>query len=378
MANAFHYSIGRKFIQAVSGAFLIIFLLLHATINFFSVIDSFTGKFGVVANDDKLFSAGDGLFQLGCDFMSTPVITIMVPVLALGFLIHIGYGIYLSYYNMRARGGVKRYEVASKAKADSWASTNMLVLGIVILGIVFFHLTHFWADMQLKEFTGGEAVLVLFVLELDHVLPPLEPQFDHLLHAGVPLNGVVHLLGGVSEIARQGAHDLGVVVQEGHAAGQAGVLEDLPCGFEIGEFLLVVPQSGVAHEIGDAVVQELGVHHGDHFGVEVLEIGEFFLVQFLDHPLVHHFSDEVVRGDDDVISCSARLELGEHHFIGVEDVLLDDAVVFLFEAFQQFRGEVVRPGVDVENLFSSAACECHGRKHKNEKEQDWGFGFHFP
>lgn len=157
MANAFHYSIGRKFIQAVSGAFLIIFLLLHATINFFSVIDSFTGKFGVVANDDKLFSAGDGLFQLGCDFMSTPVITIMVPVLALGFLIHIGYGIYLSYYNMRARGGVKRYEVASKAKADSWASTNMLVLGIVILGIVFFHLTHFWADMQLKEFTGGEA-----------------------------------------------------------------------------------------------------------------------------------------------------------------------------------------------------------------------------
>ena len=157
MANAFHYSIGRKFIQAVSGAFLIIFLLLHATINFFSVIDSFTGKFGVVANDDKLFSAGDGLFQLGCDFMSTPVITIMVPVLALGFLIHIGYGIYLSYYNMKARGGVKRYEVASKAKADSWASTNMLVLGIVILGIVFFHLTHFWADMQLKEFTGGEA-----------------------------------------------------------------------------------------------------------------------------------------------------------------------------------------------------------------------------
>ena len=157
MANAFHYYIGRKFIQAVSGAFLIIFLLLHATINFFSVIDSFTGKFGVVANDDKLFSAGDGLFQLGCDFMSTPVITIMVPVLALGFLIHIGYGIYLSYYNMRARGGVKRYEVASKAKADSWASTNMLVLGIVILGIVFFHLTHFWADMQLKEFTGGEA-----------------------------------------------------------------------------------------------------------------------------------------------------------------------------------------------------------------------------
>lgn len=157
MANAFHYSIGRKFIQAISGAFLIIFLLLHATINFFSVIDSFTGKFGSVAADDKLFSAGDGLFQLGCDFMSTPVITIMVPILALGFFIHIFYGIYLSWYNMKARGGFKRYEVASKAKADSWSSTNMLVLGVVIIGILFFHLTHFWAEMQLQEFTGGEA-----------------------------------------------------------------------------------------------------------------------------------------------------------------------------------------------------------------------------
>lgn len=157
MANAFHYSIGRKFIQAISGAFLIVFLLIHAVINFFSVIDSFTGKFGAVAADHELFSKGDGLFQLGCDFMSTPVITIMVPILALGFLVHIIYGIYLSYYNMKARGGFKRYEVASKAKSDSWASTNMLVLGIVVLGILFFHLTHFWADMQLKEFMGEHA-----------------------------------------------------------------------------------------------------------------------------------------------------------------------------------------------------------------------------
>ena len=144
MANAFHYSIGRKFIQAVSGAFLIIFLLLHGTINFFSVIDSFTGKFG----------AFDGLFQKGCDFMALPIVTIMVPVLALGFIVHIGYGIYLTWYNVKARGGYKRYEVASKAQADSWSATNMFVLGIVILGILFFHLTHFWAKMQLPEMFG--------------------------------------------------------------------------------------------------------------------------------------------------------------------------------------------------------------------------------
>ena len=147
----FNSSIGKKFIQAVSGAFLIVFLLLHVTINFFSVIDSFTGKFGAVAADDKLFSAGDGLFKLGCDFMSTPVISIMVPVLALGFLIHIVYGCWLTFQNIRARGGVKRYEVASKAAADSWSARNMFVLGIVILGAIFFHLFHFWAKMQMPE-----------------------------------------------------------------------------------------------------------------------------------------------------------------------------------------------------------------------------------
>jgi succinate dehydrogenase / fumarate reductase cytochrome b subunit len=150
----FNSSIGKKFIQSISGAFLVIFLLLHGTINFFSVIDSFTGKYGIAANDDKLFSAGDGLFKLGCDFMSTGFISIMVPILALGFLVHIIYGCWLSYQNIKARGGMKRYEVPSKAAADSWSAKNMLVLGIIILGFICFHLTHFWAKMQLPEMFG--------------------------------------------------------------------------------------------------------------------------------------------------------------------------------------------------------------------------------
>ncbi len=157
MANFLTSSIGKKFIQSVSGAFLIIFLLLHGTINFFSVIDSLHGNFGKVANDAFPYTHGDGWFQLGCDFMSSPVITIMVPVLALGFLLHIVYGLWLSYENVVKRGGFKRYEVASKAKADSWSAKNMAVLGIVILGLLAFHLTHFWAKMQLQEFMGGEA-----------------------------------------------------------------------------------------------------------------------------------------------------------------------------------------------------------------------------
>ena len=147
MANFLTSSIGRKFIQSVSGAFLILFLLLHVTINFFSVIDAVNGTYG----------APDGLFQKGCDFMSLPIVTIMVPVLALGFLIHICYGIYLTVVNVKARGGLKRYEGGSKSNADSWSSRNMFILGILILGLIAFHLTHFWAKMQLMEFVGSDA-----------------------------------------------------------------------------------------------------------------------------------------------------------------------------------------------------------------------------
>ncbi len=34
----------------------------------------------------------------------------------------------------------------------------MFVLGIIILGLLAFHLSHFWAKMQLQEFMGKEAI----------------------------------------------------------------------------------------------------------------------------------------------------------------------------------------------------------------------------
>ena len=140
-------SIVKKLIMSISGLFLIVFLLLHLTINAFSIIDTINGTYG----------AADGLFAKGCEFMALPIVTVMVPVLALGFLVHIAYAAILTAGNMKARGGYFRYASGSKGKAESWASKNMFVLGIVVLGLVAFHLNHFWADMQLKEFQGHHA-----------------------------------------------------------------------------------------------------------------------------------------------------------------------------------------------------------------------------
>ncbi len=138
MANIFTSSIGKKVIMSISGLFLILFLALHMGLNITSIFSEET-------------------FQQVCDFMSLPIVSILVPVLAFGFVIHIIYAFILTLGNIKARGGYNRYAVPNKAATDSWASRNMIVLGIiVVLGLVL-HLTHFWADMQLAEWMGGHS-----------------------------------------------------------------------------------------------------------------------------------------------------------------------------------------------------------------------------
>ncbi len=137
MANIFSSSIGKKLIMSISGLFLILFLFIHALINGLSLISN-------------------EAFDAGCEFMALPFVTVMVPVLAAGFIIHIVYAFVLNLINYKARG-TQRYAVANKAKTDDWASANMLVLGIIVLGVLAFHLTHFWAKMQLPEMIGGHA-----------------------------------------------------------------------------------------------------------------------------------------------------------------------------------------------------------------------------
>ncbi len=134
MANIFNSSIGRKLIMSVSGIFLMLFLVVH-----------------LLANSAYLF--GPEAFDTIIEIMGSPVVVVMVPVLAGGFIVHIIYAGYLTLLNIRARGP-QRYAVRNVGPKDSWASKNMFVLGVIVLGFLVFHLTHFWARMQLREFMG--------------------------------------------------------------------------------------------------------------------------------------------------------------------------------------------------------------------------------
>ena len=141
--------------MSISGIFLVLFLTLHMVLNFTSV-----------------FSAE--AFQKVCDFMGTPVISIMVPVLAFGFVIHIIYAFILTLQNRSARGE-SRYSVTSRPKSVEWASQNMFVLGLIVLCFLVLHLYQFWAKMQLPEIMGeypasGREALRLLSASLGYAL----------------------------------------------------------------------------------------------------------------------------------------------------------------------------------------------------------------
>ncbi len=123
--------------MSISGMFLIMFLTLHLAVNLTSLISR-------------------EAYETACGFMNEhPLIQIMVPVLALGFMVHIVMGIILTIQNRKAR--LQEYKVKAKVPRVSWASKKMFALGVIVLGLLVIHLFHFWAKMQLQHWMGGEA-----------------------------------------------------------------------------------------------------------------------------------------------------------------------------------------------------------------------------
>lgn len=128
-------SIGRKFVMALTGAFLILFVTFHVLMNGVAL-------FWPTAYNDICAFLGANWYAL-----------IGTGVLAAGFVLHILYALWLTYENRRARGN-DRYAVTSRPKQVEWASKNMLVLGVVVICFLIVHLYQFWAKMQLPEILG--------------------------------------------------------------------------------------------------------------------------------------------------------------------------------------------------------------------------------
>lgn len=132
MANKGLSSITKKLIMAITGGAMVFFLLFHASMNLVAIIKP--------SGYNKI-----------CEFLGANWYALVATVgLAALMVFHLIYAFVLSLQNYRARGS-QRYKVVEKQEGVSWASKNMLVIGVIVLVGLGLHLFNFWANMQLPE-----------------------------------------------------------------------------------------------------------------------------------------------------------------------------------------------------------------------------------
>jgi len=125
MGGLIKSSLARKYVMALSGLFLVIFLVLHVTINLASVLspDFF--------NEASHFMGYNPIVQFA-----------MQPILIVGVIVHFIMGFVLEIQNRKARG-VNYVKYKGSANA-SWVSRNMIISGAVILAFLALHFYDFW------------------------------------------------------------------------------------------------------------------------------------------------------------------------------------------------------------------------------------------
>ncbi len=127
----FTSSIGKKLVMALTGVFLISFLVVHAGINACIFADLFD------PNDN-----GE-MFNRAAHFMgSSVVIRIMEVGLFIGFIIHIVQGFAVEAKNLGRRG--KGYQVNLGNKGSKWYSRTMGLFGTLLFLFLVMHISQFW------------------------------------------------------------------------------------------------------------------------------------------------------------------------------------------------------------------------------------------
>lgn len=129
-------SIGRKYAMALSAMFLLIFLVMHLSVNLLSI-------FGETAyNNASQFMGYNPLIQF-----------LMQPVLMVAVIFHFVMGFILEIRNNRARP--IKYAMNKGEANSTWMSRNMIITGAVILAFLALHMYDFWYhEMNYKYIEG--------------------------------------------------------------------------------------------------------------------------------------------------------------------------------------------------------------------------------
>ncbi|MEP6926391.1 MAG: succinate dehydrogenase cytochrome b subunit [Ginsengibacter sp.] len=136
----FTSSIGKKYVMAFTGFFLITYLIIHASIN----ATIFYNDGGVTFNRAAIFMSHNFFIR----FMEIGLFA--------GFLLHIIQGLLLWKQNRASRKtGYMKIDLPAKIK---WYSRSMGLLGTFLLLFLVMHLYHFWAGTKNELYFHGPQV----------------------------------------------------------------------------------------------------------------------------------------------------------------------------------------------------------------------------
>lgn len=140
-SEMFTSSVGKKWVMALTGFFLISFLVVHAGVNAC-----------IWAND------GGVMFNKAAHFMGSMVVIRIVEIgLFLGIFLHIIQGYMLEFQNRSKRK--KGYAVPMGNKGSKWYSRSMGLLGTILLLFFILHWWHFWVPSRFTGVPGPEMKL---------------------------------------------------------------------------------------------------------------------------------------------------------------------------------------------------------------------------
>lgn len=132
--NAMSSTLGKKVIMALTGLFLVIFLVIHLSGNLQLLIDDEGRAFNIYAK-----------------FMTTnPLIKATSFILYASFIIHIIWAIILTVNNRSARP----VSYAKTNGSSTWSSRNMGILGTIVFIFLVIHLKNFWYVMHWGPITN--------------------------------------------------------------------------------------------------------------------------------------------------------------------------------------------------------------------------------